>query len=125
MTQFMLTLMQLGFIIALITVALEVPFSTNLFKKYLGNGVNGDGEGEFFKGFELRPWISMAVGLLVAFFFHIQAIKTGLGSEFLGKDLSTDAVIIDQFLTGLVLGGGPKTLKAFGRIIKETKKGLS
>ena len=99
-------------------------FTTKLFQKYLGKGENGGGS-KIFKHFELRPWISNAVGVFIALTFGLTAIEAGLGTEFVKTSLiETDGKIVDAVLTGLIIGGGTKRIKMLMKELQNVKKGV-
>lgn len=106
------TLIQLAFVSVIMTVALEQVFDTRLYQNYLGSGPDGKGS-VLFKDLELRPWIATIIGIFLSFCYQLQAIKFGLGDEFLGKAsaLNENAKIVDMLLTGLIIGGGTKSIK--------------
>jgi len=109
-----ITLLRLAFVSIVLMVALEQIFETKLYQKYLGKGENGDGS-KIFKHFELRPWLSMLAGVIIAFKFGLTCLSAGLGPAFISA--SQDANQIDMFLTGLIIGGGTKPIK---KIYKES-----
>ena len=128
-----LTMVQLTFVATVQMVALEQIFDTKLYQNYLGWGEDGKGS-HFFSRFELRPWISSAVGIFLAFAFQLQALKFGLGkggddmvlvSELIGESANQ----VDMVLTGLIIGGGTKAIKKvvkqFGEARKEIKDTLA
>jgi len=119
-----MTLVQLAFVATVLTVALEQIFDTNLYQKYLGKGLDGQDtkDSRFFKSFELRPWLSTAVGIFLAFSFGMTAIESGLGSEFMTPpgDTGAEAKMVDMVLTGLIIGGGTKTIKKIAKRFRET-----
>lgn len=122
------TLVQLAFVATVQTVALEQIFDTRLYQKYLGWGEDGKGS-RFFSRFELRPWISSAVGIFLAFAFQLQALKFGLGKggddvELVSKLIGTAAGDVDMALTGLIIGGGTKAIKKVVRQFGETRKDI-
>lgn len=115
----------MAFVAAVLTVALEQIFDTKLYQKYLGKGLDGNGS-HLFKHFELRPWISTAVGIFLAFVFEMKAIESGLGSDFINPtgNAVADAAIVDMLLTGLIIGGGTKTVYKLGKQFADTQKKL-
>ena len=86
-----------------------------------------DGKGSrFLKTFELRPWISTSGGLFIAFGFGLTALQSGLGSEFITSGtINADAEIIDKVLTGLIVGGGTKTIKKLANQFVATQKSIA
>ncbi|TDI83999.1 MAG: hypothetical protein E2O78_07180 [Caldithrix sp.] len=122
------TLTQLAFTAIILTVALEQIFDTNLFQKYLGKGLDGKGS-KFLTSFDLRPWIATAVGIFLAFGFKMQAVKSGLGIADVEGFLGAEAEIVDMLLTGLIIGGGTKTIvkiaKRYGTTRSEIQAGVS
>ena len=116
------TLVQLAFVATLMTVALEQIFDTRLYQKYLGKGLDGAGS-VYFRDWELRPWISTAAGVAIAVVFRIRAIESGLGSEFLASAASHggEAALIDTILTGVIIGGGTKSIKKVARRLASTQ----
>ena len=123
----LLTLTQLAYVSAVVAAGLEVLFETKLYQAYLGKGLNGDGS-KFFTSFELRPWIAIAVGICVAWQFDLCAIIEGLNislPEFAALS-GTDSVdrinAIDRVLTGIVIGGGAKSIKALAKSFASTRK---
>jgi len=119
-----ITLIRLAFVAAVLTVALEQIFDTPLYQKYLGKGLNGEGS-RFMKNFELRPWISTIGGMFLAFAFGLTALQSGLGSEFINAEtIGTEAEIVDKVLTGLIVGGGTKTIKKLANQFVSTQKSI-
>ena len=103
-----LTLVGLGFVSSVQTVALEQVYDTRLYTKFLGKGLEGTGS-VLLKNFELRPWISTATGIWLALEFKLGAITYGLGIDpQVGGGGSFTA---DNILTGLIIGGGTKAVK--------------
>jgi len=125
MADVMLTLVRLAFVATILTVALEQIFDTRFYQKYFGKGLNGTGS-RYFTEFELRPWISTLVGILIAFSFEIQAISTGLGSEFLSASggHNPEAQLVDMVLTGLIIGGGTKSVKKIAKQFSATQQAV-
>ncbi len=117
-----LTLVRMTFIAVFMAVALEQIFDTKLYQKYLGKGLNGEGS-KFFQMFELRPWLSSALGIFIAFSFNITALESGLGSEFM-SETGYDAQILDMILTGLIIGGGTKTIKKLANNFYSAQKDI-
>ena len=115
------TLTQLAFMAIILTVALEQIYDTNLYQKYLGKGLDGKGS-KFFKSFDLRPWIATAVGLFLAFGFQIRALQAGLGIDNAKGFLGAEAETVDMFLTGLIIGGGTKTIIKIAKRYGVTKR---
>lgn len=120
-----ITLVRLAFVAAVLTVALEQVFDTKLYQKYLGKGLDGEGS-RFFRTFELRPWISTAVGIFLAFGFELKALASGLGPEFINTTgtAAAEAEIVDKILTGLIIGGGTKTIKNLAKQFAAAQKGI-
>ena len=121
-----LTLVQLAFVATVLTVALEQIFDTKLYQEYLGKGLEGENGSKFFSNFEVRPWISTGIGIFLAFSFHLHAIKSGLGSEYLASigGSSQDSEIVDMILTGLIIGGGTKSVKKIASQFAATKDAI-
>jgi len=119
------TLVRLAFVAAVLTAALQQIFDTKLYQKYLGKGIDGEGS-IYCKNFELRPWISSAVGIYLAFAFQMKALASGLGPEFITPSAGTfdEAAIVDMILTGLIIGGGTKTIKKLANQFAATQKGV-
>lgn len=128
------TLVKLAFVATVQTVALEQIFDTRLYQYYLGKGPDGQGS-RFFRHFELRPWISNAVGLLVAFKWELQCIGEGLKAGYLdvwpqvsGNYPSVldypDVMLVDMVFTGLVVGGGTKAIKKIAKRFAESRTEL-
>ena len=115
------TLTQLAFVAIILTVALEQIYDTNLYQKYMGKGLDGKGS-KFFKSSDLRQWIATAVGLFLAFGFKIQAIQAGMGIDKAEGFLGTEAGAVDMFLTGLIIGGGTKTIVKIAKRYGVTKR---
>ena len=131
MVDVIITLLRLAFVAAVLTIALEQIFDTKIYQQYLGKGLDGEGS-RYCRNFELRPWISTAVGIYLAFAFQMKALESGLGSEFINTSgtIYADAAIVDMILTGLIIGGGTKSIKkiakqfvAAQKSIKEVKGG--
>jgi len=80
MVDITLTLIRLTFVATVLTIALEQIFDTKLYQNYLGKGLDGKGS-RFFTTFELRPWISSAVGIFLALSFEMKALESGLGER--------------------------------------------
>jgi hypothetical protein len=123
-----ITLVQMAFVATILTVALEQVFDTRLYQRFLGKGIDGN-ESVFFKGFELRPWISTAAGIFVAITFELQAISIGLGQGYLGSVNHAGAVvddvkIVDMVLTGLVIGGGTKSVKKVANMFAQARQAI-
>ena len=97
-----MTLIGLAFVATVQAVALELVFETPLYKRLLGKAADG-------QGVELRPWLSLAVGLGLAFSFNLQAIAYGLAID--PAQLSANGVWLDKVLTGFIIGGGTKAVK--------------
>ncbi len=124
-----ITLVQMAFVATILTVALEQIFDTRLYQRFLGKGIDGNGS-VFFKTFELRPWISTASGIFVAMTFELQAITIGLGEAYLGSVNHAGAVvddvkIVDMVLTGLVIGGGTKSVKKVANMFAQARQEIS
>ena len=117
------TLIQLLWVASVSTAALQVVFDTNLYKVWLGKGLDGNGS-KWFKTFELRPWLSMALGVYLAYAFEMTAIIEGLGINL--EDLlavkSEASVHADLILTGVSIGGGTKTIKAIAKNFASGRK---
>ena len=111
MGDIILTFSQLAAVAAVMTVALEQIFETRLYQSLFGKGVDGNPSKWAPASFELRPWISIAVGILVAYYAEGMAIMKMLGQEYatmVEGQLGPDGVHVDFILTGLILGGGTK-----------------
>ncbi len=110
------TLVRLAFMAAVLTIALEQIFETRLYQKYFGKGLDDKGS-IFFKSFELRPWLSSGVGIFLALGFQMKALESGLGPDFIStsSSISENAEIVDMILTGLIIGGGTKTIKKLAK----------
>ncbi len=120
-----ITLVRLAFVAAVLTVALEQIFDTTFYQKYFGKGLDGKGS-RFLKNFELRPWVSTVVGIFLAFGFNMTALQSGLGSEFVTASgtIGADAQIVDKVLTGLIIGGGTKTIKKLAKQFASAQKSI-
>ncbi len=120
-----ITLLRLAFVAAVLTVALQQIFDTKLYQKYLGKGLDGEGS-RYCRNFELRPWISTAVGIYLAFAFQMKALASGLGAEFMKTTggVCDEAAIVDMILTGLIIGGGTKTIKNLAKQFAAAEKGI-
>jgi len=103
------TLVGLGFVSAVQTVALEQVYDTKLYAKFLGKGLDGAAGSKFLGNFELRPWISTATGIWLALEFKLGAITYGLGID--PAAVSGSSYTADNILTGLIIGGGTKAVK--------------
>ena len=116
------TLVQLAFVATVMTVALEQIFDTRLYQKYLGKGLDGQGS-IYFRDWELRPWISTAAGVALAVIFRIRAIESGLGAEFLASAAAHggEAALVDTILTGIIIGGGTKSIKKVANRLAATQ----
>lgn len=116
------TLIQLAFVAAVQTAALEQIFATRLYQKYLGKGIDGGGS-VYCTGFELRPWISSAAGIFLAWMFDLNALVAGLGMNY--ADLvavkGTAALSVDMVFTGLIIGGGTKAIKKIAKDLGNTR----
>jgi len=119
------TLVRLTFVAAVLTAALQQIFDTKLYQKYLGKGIDGAGS-VYCRNFELRPWISSAVGIYLAFAFQMKALSSGLGPEFITPSSGTfdEAAIVDMVVTGLIIGGGTKTIKKLANQFAATRTGV-
>lgn len=113
-----LTLLGLGFVMAMQTVALEQIYDTKLWRRYLGKGDDGSGS-RLFSQFELRPWVSTAVGIYLAYVFKFQCIAYAYGID--PSQMPPSAQYVDIILTGLIIGGGTKALKKLSKIYAENK----
>ncbi|GEM_PF-6765713 len=115
-TEAVKTLTLLTLIAAGQTVALEQVFDTQLYQKWLGFGENGRGS-RLLPTVELRPWISSAVGLFIAFHWEIQ---------FPGKALpgagGPDDLVVGCVMAGLIIGGGTKAIKKLLKDVKDTSQ---
>lgn len=123
----------LGFSVLLYT-ALQVVFNTRLYRVWLGDGLNGQGS-RWCKNGELRPWISMAVGVLLAnslgldvfsYLININISEAAAGMKASGIHLLgfKGTMILCQVLTGLTLGGGPKAIIAASRAFGDAKNAI-
>ena len=116
-----LTLFRLTYVATIMTVALEQIFDTRFYQKYFGKGENGEGS-RFFTNFELRPWIAAAVGVFLAFGFKFRALESGLGDvDGSGTFLGNEAATVDMFLTGVIIGGGTKTIKKIAKMFSSAQ----
>lgn len=113
------TLIGLTFVATIQAVGLEQVFDTRLFQRYLGKGVDGQ-PSIYFKGYELRPWISTAVGILLATTFQLHALSYGLAIN--PNSLAPGGALLDQILTGLIIGGGTKAVKGAWKRFDTTRK---
>lgn len=111
-----MTLIGLAFVATVQMVALEVVFETEGYRRALGRAADGE-------GMELRPWISMAVGIGLAWTFNLQAIAYGLAID--PEGLSGTGNAIDRLLTGLIIAGGTKSIKKIYRRWNDTKDALA
>lgn len=88
------------------TVALEQIFDTPWYRKWFGWGEDGKGS-RLFKTFELRPYISTALGIYICWLKDIQfpgpAISTG--------SHDADAALFGVIFAGFLVGGGTKGIK--------------
>ena len=66
------------------------------------------------------------VGIIIAFSFKIQAINTGLGSEFLSASggHNPEAQLVDMVLTVLIIGGGTKSVKKIAKQFSATQQAV-
>jgi len=112
-----LILTKLAFISAILTVALEQIFDTDIFDSFNKN---------VSKTRDFRPWISSFIGILIAYTFDIRALHLGLGLEINDTNLHLSELFrrfIDNFFTGIVIGGGTKTIKkTFKYLVPDSKK---
>ena len=123
-----MTLMRLAAVSIVMTVALEQIFETKLYQSLFGKGIDGRPSRWAPSNFELRPWIASAVGIELAFGFELMAITHILGMAYgdvIGSQyLGAEAAILDYVLTGLILGGGTKSIKKIAKRMAETKQEL-
>ena len=123
------TLVQLAWVSALATASLEVVFQTRFYQINFGKGPEGMGNhtSRFFNTYELRPWLSVALGVFMAYQFGMMAISEGLGIDV--ADLlqlqGPVAIHADYILTGVAIGGGSKTIKAIAKNFSSTRKELT
>ena len=123
------TLVQLAYVSAVCSAALQVIFDTRLYQINFGKGPNGEGNhtSRWFKQYELRPWVAMALGIAIAYQFDLTMIIEGLEELKLADLIAVSgeqAVHVDRILTGLTIGGGAKTIKALAKNFAETRKEL-
>ena len=107
------------------TVALEQIFDTQLYQKWLGFGPDGKGS-RLFSKFELRPWISAAVGLFISFRYGLQFVAPAIPKLL---PPGAEGLLVDMIITGLIIGGGTKAIKGiakqFGDASREIKGNLA
>jgi hypothetical protein len=128
MANLLIVLTKLAFVATVLTVALEQIFDTRFYQKWLGKGIDGT-PSRFFQVFELRPWISSAVGVFLAWKLQLAAIAEGTSAAYIpipdGLESVPDVLAIDFILTGLIIGGGTKAVKKVAKQFAATKKDLT
>lgn len=122
MSDMFYSLMMLAFLATFQTIALEIVFENQLYKHFFGSGLDGNGS-KYFSPWDIRPYVSIAVGLFISFAFQVQLIKIGFPTleanpNFMGNYGSQ----VDMILTGLMIGGGTQKVKAFFNSLKDTAK---
>ena len=111
---------------------LKVVFDTTAYQKYLGKH---PGEGEtWLQRFDLRPWISMTCGIVLAmclnknFAFYIEGWtdQDFFAAAQAGQDLGVwtilppaFTVLFCQIITGMAIGGGPKVFLLMTKMFAE------
>ena len=120
---------ELAFISAILTVALQQIFDTDIYRSFtkkiselcpkLFSITNKDGSK---KNRDLKPWISSLIGIYIAFAFNIQALYSGLNVQNPGQ-VNCLPKWVDLVFTGIIIGGGTKSLKNLAdSLFPNTKK---
>ena len=114
--------MVLSFLATVQTIALEIVFENQLYQVLFGRGMNGEGS-KFLNPWDIRPYVSIAAGVFIAFAFQVQLIHLGVPSleanpNFIGKYGSQ----ADMIFTGLLISGGTKKVKEFFNSIQQSAK---
>ena len=117
-------LIQLYAIAVLLSIALEQVFDNGLYQRLLGKGVNGK-PSLLFPAAELRPYIATAVGVLVAFAAQLQALASVLQVDMASGGLGTWGAVLDRILTGVLLGGGAKTVKKLAKGLTQARTDMT
>jgi len=107
-------LIQLYVIAFTLTVVLQQLFDTDAYKAVLGKGLNGQ-PSRFLPGLELRPYFATAVGIFVACAAELELLSQGLGVDMASGWLGGAGPVFDWILTGILLGGGAKTVKKLAK----------
>ena len=108
---------ELAFISAILTVALQQIFDTDIYRsftkkisKLCPNYFSVKNNDDSTKDRDLRPWISSLIGIYIACAFNIQALHSGLNVQNPGQ-VNFFPEWIDLIFTGIIIGGGTKTIK--------------
>lgn len=120
---------QLAWVSALSTGALQVIYDTRFYQINFGKGPDGEGNNtsRFFKRYELRPWIALALGVFLAYQFTLTAMIDGLGIDLatLVAVSGETAVHVDKILTGISISGGCKTIKFIASSFADARKDIT
>jgi len=120
-------LMKLAFVSAILTVALEQIYDTDLFNKLINKIAQKMPlifKTENSTGIrDLTPWISTLFGIYIAYAFNIQALYQGL--EINNSDqVKCFSPILDTIFTGMIIGGGTKTITRISNHFMKSKECL-
>jgi len=117
-------LIQLYLISAAMTVALEQVFDTDAYHRLLGKGINGE-PSRWLPGVELRPYFATLAGIFVACAAQLELLSQGLGVDMASGWMSGAGQVFDWILTGVVLGGGSKTIKRLAKGVTTARTELT
>ena len=108
------SLLQLYVISILLTVALEQLFDNQAYEWLVGKGINGK-PSKLLPNAELRPYIATAFGVAIALAAHLEALSAVLQIDMTSGSTGSWGPILDRVLTGVMLGGGAKTVKKLAK----------
>ena len=130
------TLIHLLVYSAFIWGGLGIIFSTRMFKSMIGDGVDGK-PSTHIPDSNPKPWISIAVGFLLSFFMDLnfffyyagvsnqqyidalaQMREQGLALGYVPPALG---IVFFNFVTGLVVGSGPKAFISIAEVFAAAK----
>lgn len=119
------TIAQLLTISGLLTLVCKGLFDTRVFNKWVGKGIDGE-PSRFLPAWDLRPVLAVVLGVWVAHewnFLFIASVAGKTQAQLL--DMSRSALELDNVLTGIGLGLGPKFWLALGKRVFEGQRQIA
>jgi len=113
-------LIQLYIISAVMTVVMEQIFDTQAYHMLIGKGVNGK-PSWLLPNMEIRPYIATAAGIFVAMAANLQFLSQGLQIDMSTGIMGAAGAYFDCIITGIMLGGGSKTVKRLSKGITSAR----